>query len=80
MTHRHLPSMPPTIQTPFLYYAKNGMIRVVYNDANLNGTSRYYIRLEEGSTITYNPALASFTIPAGGDDTVGTALGTWEEE
>lgn len=61
-----------------VFYAHNGMVRL-YNGSHLNGTSGYYVRLEEGSSITYNPALASFTVPTGGENEVGTALGTWEE-
>ncbi|KKW01380.1 MAG: hypothetical protein A2898_03630 [Candidatus Kerfeldbacteria bacterium RIFCSPLOWO2_01_FULL_48_11] len=61
-----------------IFYAKNGMVRL-YNGSDLNGTSGYYIRLEERSTITYDPNLAAFTIPAGGGEDVGVALGSWEE-
>lgn len=61
-----------------VFYAANGMVRL-YNGSNLNGTSGYYIQLEEMSSITYNLNLASFTVPSGGDNEVGTVLGTWEE-
>lgn len=62
-----------------IFYAKNGMVRL-YNGSNLNGTSGYYVRLEEGSTITYDPNLSAFTIPSGGGGDVGVAFGTWEEK
>ncbi len=64
--------------TAVIYYAKNGMIRV-YNGSDLNGSSGYYLTLEETSTITYDPNLASFTVPTGTIDIIQAASGSWHE-
>ncbi|MFH1207567.1 MAG: hypothetical protein V1668_03090 [Patescibacteria group bacterium] len=61
-----------------IYYAKNGMVRI-YNGSHLNGSTGYYLTLEEGSTVTYDPNLASFTVPTGSDDTITPLPDSWTE-
>lgn len=64
--------------TAVVYYAKNGMVRI-YNGSHLNGTTGYYLTLEEGSTVTYDVNLKYFTIPSSGNQEVGAAPDSWEE-
>ncbi|MDD5039945.1 MAG: hypothetical protein PHY34_02235 [Patescibacteria group bacterium] len=64
--------------TAVVYFAKNGMIRI-YNGSHLHGTTGYYLTLEEGSTVEYDPNLAEFTIPAGETDVIGAVSGSWGE-
>ncbi|MFH0951822.1 MAG: hypothetical protein V1838_01385, partial [Patescibacteria group bacterium] len=62
-----------------IFYANNGMVRL-YNGSIQNGTAGYYVRLEEICKIIYDPNLNNFTVPGGGDDEIGTQVGTWQEQ
>jgi hypothetical protein len=54
------------------------MLKVKQNGA-LNAAAAKVLHLENNSEVTYNPLLAAFSVPSGGSDEVGTALGTWQE-
>ena len=83
-----LVSMSPSITPPAVYAANNsdsivfaalkGRLRVKNNGA-LNAAAAYELWLEPNATVTFNPLLLAFTIPSGGGNNVGVALGTWEE-
>lgn len=63
-----------------VFAAINGMLRVK-NNGSLNAAAAKELWLEPRSRVTYNPFLASFSIPGGGGgEQIGTALGTWEEK
>lgn len=62
-----------------IFGAPNGTLRV-RQGGELNAAVAKQLHLEEGSTVTYNPNLIYFTVPAGSEEPVGTALGTWREK
>jgi hypothetical protein len=61
-----------------VFAALKGMLKVK-NNGQLNAAAAKTLYLEPNSQVTYNPNLKAFSIPSGGGNNVGTALGTWEE-
>lgn len=61
-----------------LYYAKDGTIFVA-NTGTLNGTMGKFAKIKQNVTISYNIALADFTLPPSSPAPIGVAPGTWEE-
>ena len=62
-----------------IFAAIHGMLKVK-NGGHLNAAAVEKLCLENGSNVVFNPNILSFTVPSGGHDTVGTALGTWQEK
>jgi len=65
--------------TSIIFGALKGLLKVKNNGA-LNAAVAEQLFLEPNSTVTYNPNLIYFTVPAGSETPVGTALGTWREK
>ena len=61
-----------------VFAALHGTLKVK-NNGFLNAAAAETLYLEPNSTVTYNPMLASFTVPGGGGEQIGTALGSWQE-
>ncbi len=78
------PHAVPTVyasnnSTAIIFAAIHGLLKVK-NNGHLNAAAVQKLCLENGANVTFNTNLASFTVPGGGGDTVGTALGTWQEK
>jgi len=61
-----------------VFAALKGMLKVK-NNGRLNAACADTLYLEPNSEVVYNPLLMAFTIPSGGGDEIGAALGTWSE-
>lgn len=65
--------------TSVIFAAIHGMLKVK-NGGNLNAGAAETLYLEPNAIVTYNPNLAAFNVPAGSEEPIGTALGTWREK
>lgn len=61
-----------------IFAAPNGALRVK-NGGCLNAAATFLVHLEQNSTVNFNPAMASFTIPGGGGTEVDAVGSSWEE-
>jgi hypothetical protein len=61
-----------------IFAALQGMLKVK-NNGNLNAAVAETLYLEPNAQVTYDPLLSFFIISSGGGNTVGTALGSWQE-
>lgn len=78
------PALVPEIyasnnSSAIVFSSPHGILKVK-NNGFLNAAAVEQLCLENNAGVTFNPHLVSFTIPAGGGQTIGTALGTWEEQ
>jgi hypothetical protein len=61
-----------------IFYAKNGMVNLLNSD--LKCASGYFVRLDEGSTITFDRNLIGFFVPSSGsDEEIDPIPDTWQE-
>ena len=61
-----------------IFAAPNGALRVK-NGGCLNAAATNLVHLEPNSTVNFNPAMASFTVPGGGGTEVDAVGSSWEE-
>lgn len=61
-----------------IFGAIHGLLKVK-NNGHLNAAAVEQLCLENGASVTFNPNIAAFTVPSGGGDELGVALGTWQE-